>query len=95
MTIITNTKFIPLSIHLIGNKVLGVTIDIVKANGDFFSSNEMFGTLISGIGLNNTLAADNYINKTRMHRNKNIRNGTEEKESMTIYDAILKSSLFS
>jgi hypothetical protein len=36
MTIITNTKGIPLSIHLIGNKVLGLTIDIVKAKGQFF-----------------------------------------------------------
>lgn len=30
-----------------------------------------------------------------MHRNNNILNGTEEKESMTMYDATLKSSLFS
>ena len=29
-------KSIPLSIHLIGNKVLGLTIDIVKAKGHFF-----------------------------------------------------------
>lgn len=93
MTIIRNTKGIPLSIHLIRNKVLGLTIYIVKAKGHFFSSNEMFGTFISRTGLD-TLAADNYINKTKMHRN-NILNGTEEKESMTMYDATLKSSLFS
>lgn len=68
---------------------------MVKGKGHFFSSNEMFGTFISRIGLNNTLTADNYINKTRMHRNKNLRNGTEEKESRTMYDETLKSSLFS
>jgi len=94
MTIITNTKGIPFSIHLIGNKVLGLTIDIVKAKGHFFSSNEVFGTFISRIGLD-ALAADNYINKRRMHRHNNILNGTEEKESMTMYDATLKSFLFS
>ena len=54
----------------------------------------MFGTFLSRIVLD-TLAADNYMNKTRMHRNHNILNGTEEKESMTMYDATLKSSLFS
>ena len=64
MKIITNTKGIPLSIHLIGNKVLGLTIYIVKAKWHFFSSNEMFGTFLSGIVLD-TLAADNDMNKTR------------------------------
>ena len=34
-----------------GKKVLGVTINVNKTNGHFASSNEMFGTLISGIGL--------------------------------------------
>ena len=54
----------------------------------------MFGTFISRIGLD-ALAGDNYINKRRMHRHNNILNGTEEKESMTMYDATLKSFLFS
>ena len=44
-------KNVPLIIHLMGNKVLGLTIDVGKTKGHFSSSNEMFGTLISGIGL--------------------------------------------
>jgi hypothetical protein len=34
-----------------GKKVLGVTMNVNKTNGHFASSNEMYGTLISGIGL--------------------------------------------
>ncbi len=47
-------KQVPIMIHLMGKKVLGLTIDVNKTNGHFASSNEMFGTLISGIGLNST-----------------------------------------
>jgi hypothetical protein len=50
-----------------GNKVLGVTIDVGKTKGHFSSSNEIFGTLISGIGLNTTSADNSSINKTMMH----------------------------
>jgi hypothetical protein len=42
-------KNVPLTIHLMGNKVLCVTIDVSKTKGHFSTSNEMFGTLISGI----------------------------------------------
>jgi hypothetical protein len=45
-------KQVPITIHLMGKKVLGLTINVEKTNGHFASSNEMFGTLISGIGLN-------------------------------------------
>lgn len=47
------TKYtnVPITIHLMGKKVLGLMIDVNKTNGHFSSSNEMFGTLISGIGL--------------------------------------------
>jgi hypothetical protein len=44
-------KQVPITVHLMGKKVLGVTINVNKSNGHFASSNEMFGTLISGIGL--------------------------------------------
>ena len=44
-------KQVPITVHLMGKKVLGVTINVDKSNGHFASSNEMFGTLISGIGL--------------------------------------------
>ncbi|MGZ5548148.1 MAG: hypothetical protein ACXWFZ_09375 [Nitrososphaeraceae archaeon] len=77
-------KSVPLTIHLMGNKVLGLTIDVGKTKGHFSSSNEMFGTLISGIGLH-TSAADNYINKTKMmHHDTAATNDTEEKDSMTM-----------
>jgi hypothetical protein len=46
---------------------------------DFCSSNEMFGTLISGIGL------DAYSNSIKLMMHDIAPNDTEEKESMTIY----------
>jgi hypothetical protein len=45
---------VPITVHLMGKKVLGLMINVSKTNGHFSSSNEMFGTLISGIGLNGT-----------------------------------------
>ena len=76
---------VPLTIHLMGKKVLGLTIDVGKTKGHFSSSNEMFGTLISGIGLNtSSAAADSSINKTMMHHDTASTNGTDEKESMTM-----------
>ena len=78
-------KSVPLTIHLMGNKVLGLTIDVGKTKGHFSSSNEMFGTLISGIGLNNTSATDNSsFNKTIIHHDTAATNHTEEKESMNM-----------
>ncbi|MGE5635148.1 MAG: hypothetical protein ACM3VV_07930, partial [Deltaproteobacteria bacterium] len=47
-------KSVPLTIHLMGKKVLGLTIDVSKTEGHFSSQNEMFGTLISGVGLDDT-----------------------------------------
>ena len=75
-------KSVPLTIHLMGNKVLGLTIDVGKTKGHFSSSNEMFGTLISGIGLNTSDAAtdDSFINKTMMHHHNATTNDTEEEE---------------
>ena len=78
-------KNVPLTIHLMGNKVLGLTIDVGKTKGHFSSSNEMFGTLISGIGLDKSAADNSSINKTMMHHNNVATNDTEEKkESMTM-----------
>ncbi len=78
-------KSVPLTIHLMGNKVLGLTLDVGKTKGHFSSSNEMFGTLISGIGLNNTSSPDNSsFNKTIMHNDTAATNHTEEKESMNM-----------
>lgn len=74
-------KSVPLTIHLMGKKVLGLTIDVAKTKEHFSSSNEMFGTLISGIGLDTSV--DNSINKTIMHHDTAARNDSDEKESMT------------
>ena len=74
-------KNVPLTIHLMGNKVLGLTIDVGKTKGHFSSSNEMFGTLISGIGLN--MYTDNSsLNKTMMYHDTAATNDTEGKEPM-------------
>ena len=62
-------KQVPITVHLMGKKVLGLTINVSKSNGHFASSNEMFGTLISGIGLNNTTntaTKDNTANDHQM-----------------------------
>jgi hypothetical protein len=74
-------KSVPLTIHLMGKKVLGLTIDVSKTEGHFSSPNEMFGTLISGIGLD-TSAIDNSV-QTKMHHNT-ATNDIVEKESMTL-----------
>ncbi|MDP8906480.1 MAG: hypothetical protein M3M88_03055 [Thermoproteota archaeon] len=47
-------KQVPLIVHLMGKKVLGLTIDVGKTEGHFASPNEMFGTLISGVGINSS-----------------------------------------
>ncbi len=54
-------KQVPITVHLMGKKGLGLTIDVKKTNGHFASPNEMFGTLITGIGLDNsnTIKTDN------------------------------------
>ncbi|HLN36110.1 MAG TPA: hypothetical protein VK250_12635 [Nitrososphaeraceae archaeon] len=74
-------KSVPLTIHLMGNKVLGLAIDVSKTEGHFSSPNEMFGTLISGVGLD-TSSADNSA-QTMMHHDT-ATNDTVEKESMTM-----------
>ena len=74
-------KSVPLTIHLMGNKVLGLTIDVSKTEGHFSSPNEMFGTLISGVGLDTS--ATNYSSETVRHHGS-ITNDSVEKESMTM-----------
>lgn len=74
-------KSVPLTIHLMGNKVLGLTIDVSKTEGHFSSPNEMFGTLISGVGLD-TSSTDNSVQTMKHH--DTATNDTVEKESMTM-----------
>jgi hypothetical protein len=45
---------VPITVHLMGKKVLGLMIDVQKTERHFASSNELFGTLISGTGLEDT-----------------------------------------
>ena len=53
---------VPITVHLMGKKVLDLMIDVQKTGRHFASSNELFGTLISGTGLEDTelLLQDNY-----------------------------------
>ena len=54
----TEYSKVPMTVHLMGKKVLGLMIDVNKTGGHFSSSNEMFGTLISGIGLDKSNTID-------------------------------------
>jgi len=74
-------KSVPLTIHLMGNKVLGLTIDVSKTEGHFSSPNEMFGTLISGVGLD---TSSTYNSVQTMKHHDTATNDTVEKESMTM-----------
>ena len=75
-------KDVPLTIHIMGKKVLGLTMDVSKTEGHFASPNEMFGTLISGVGLET--ATTNESTKLMMHHDNTITNNTKEKETMTM-----------
>jgi len=77
-------KDVPLTIHIMGKKVLGLTMDVSKTEGHFASPNEMFGTLISGVGLNTSSTNNNESTKLMMHHDNNITNNTKEKEPMTM-----------
>lgn len=55
----TEYSKVPITIHLMGKKVLGLMIDVAKTESHFASANEMYGTLISGIGLDNSTAVSN------------------------------------
>ena len=48
-----------------GKKVLGLVVDVNKTGGHF-SGSEMYGTLISGIGLDNFTSITNSIVNDRM-----------------------------
>jgi len=75
-------KGVPLTIHIMGKKVLGLTMDVSKTEGHFASPNEMFGTLISGVGLDTSTT--NEPTKLMMHHDNTITNNTIEKEPMTM-----------
>jgi len=68
----TEYEQVPITIHLMGKQVLGLMIDVNKTGGHFSSSNEMYGTLISGIGLDNS----------SNNNNNTISNGRTTEESI-------------
>ncbi|HEY6534649.1 MAG TPA: hypothetical protein VIY08_02395 [Candidatus Nitrosocosmicus sp.] len=63
-------KQVPLTVHLMGKKVLGLMINVKKTNGHFASPNEMFGTLISGLGLDTKNNINNNMNMSNMDMTK-------------------------
>ncbi|CAN5660399.1 hypothetical protein BH23THE1_BH23THE1_31180 [soil metagenome] len=72
---------VPITIHLMGKQVLGLMIDVNKTGGHFSSSNEMYGTLISGIGLDNS-SNNNNNNTTANGRTTEESNNSSITNSM-------------
>jgi hypothetical protein len=63
-------KHIPIMVHLMGkHHVLGVTIDTNKTGRHFASSNEMFGTLIRGTGIQMVEKSEQNNNNNTMSMN--------------------------
>ena len=63
-------KHIPILVHLMGkHHVLGVTIDTIKTGRHFASSNEMFGTLIRGTGIQTVEKSEQNNNNNTMSMN--------------------------
>ena len=71
---------VPITIHLMGKKVLGLMIDAKKTGRHFASSNELFGTLISGTGLEDTELEDTEL----LLQNDKNNNNTMEMNGMTM-----------
>ena len=76
----TEYEQVPITIHLMGKQVLGLIIDVNKTGGHFSSSNEMYGTLISGIGLDNS--SNNNNNPTANGRTTEESNNSSMPNSM-------------
>jgi hypothetical protein len=69
---------VPITVHLMGKKVLGLMIDVKKTERHFASSNELFGTLISGTGLEDTellLQSDKNNNNMKMDEMRTMPHG--------------------
>ncbi len=79
----TEYSQVPITVHLMGKKVLGLMIDVNKTGGHFSSSNEMFGTTISGFGLE-TSANNNTSNSSSVTNNQTVLNSniTSEMDSL-------------
>lgn len=77
-------KQVPLIVHLMGKKVLGLTIDVGKTEGHFASPNEMFGTLISGVGINSSNSASAATTTTMNHEESSMPNESSNNASMPL-----------
>jgi hypothetical protein len=64
---------VPITVHLMGKKVLGLMIDVKKTERHFASSNELFGTLISGTGLEDTGLEDTELLPQSDKNNNNMK----------------------
>lgn len=67
---------VPITVHLMGKRVLGLMIDVNKTDGHFSGSNEMFGTLISGFGLDDPHTNNNstiFISDAQAGKNNSSR----------------------
>jgi hypothetical protein len=64
---------VPITVHLMGKKVLGLMIDAKKTGRHFASSNELFGTLISGTGLEDTGLEDSELLLQSDKNNNNMK----------------------
>ena len=73
---------VPITVHLMGKKVLGLMIDAKKTGRHFASSNELFGTLISGTGLEDTGLEDTELLPLQDDKNNNNNNNMEMNEMM-------------
>jgi hypothetical protein len=72
----TEYEAVPITIHLMGKKVLGLMIDVNKTGGHFSGSNEMYGTLISGIGLDNSTSINHSTINASMTEGSNYTSNT-------------------
>ena len=70
----TEYSQVPITVHLMGKKVLGLMIDVNKTGGHFSGSNEMFGTLISGFGLESSITKSNSNNNNNAADNQTLSN---------------------
>jgi hypothetical protein len=61
---------VPITVHLMGKKVLDLMIDVQKTGRHFASSNELFGTLISGTGLEDT---ELLLQENKTNNNNNMK----------------------
>jgi len=64
---------VPITVHLMGKKVLGLMIDAKKTERHFASSSELFGTLISGTGLEDTGLEDTELLLQSDKNNNNMK----------------------